>query len=291
MDLIDQARDALRRLGRRPGKPDIVRDINDRLNRQWEAYEATSLLGSVDTSLFPEGTKPSKEHVKNESRLFSLDERTVSADGQKPVPFRQFFQDSWSSDKPTHLFVTGAGGIGKTVALLRFATDPTFLPPNVPAIYIPLHRLAKDARNQTDSLDAHLRNAFPDERQYNEITRLSMQRWVKGPNVILLLDGHNEVSRESRGNIDADIADWATNRPGVQLVVTSRIAGLQDVSCVTLELQPLPWKAVRSYLKEHGVREPKDSGCGKPLRRPSCCRCTSTSCVPWRCTAAPNGCP
>jgi WD40 repeat protein len=228
----------------------LVARINARLERQRRGHPSFRLMGDdFARELLPGGiASDSNETIPNSVRCVRLDDGAV-------MSFRDFFQRSWKADEQTHLFITGQGGVGKTVAMLSFATEPGFLPRNLPTIYIPLHELAHYASERRDCIDAYLAHCFSHEER-GAIEKLSHANWEHGPNVILLLDGHNEVPADRRRAVDEGIRAWA-ERAGTQLVTTSRVTGLFGIANTRrLELQGLVDKDVALYLDGHGIKEP-----------------------------------
>lgn len=228
----------------------LVDRINARLERQRKGHPSFQLMDDgFSRELLPGGVaNDGSEEIPNSARRVRMDDNKV-------VPFRDFFQRSWESDEQTHLFITGQGGVGKTVALLSFATEEGFLPKDVPAIYIPLYDLAQYTDKRRDCIDEYLKHAYgPNECE--AIQRLSHEPWDEGPSVILLLDGHNEVPADRRRAVDEGIRAWA-ERAGTQLVTTSRAAGLFGIANTRrLELQGLVDEDVDAYLDRHGMKKP-----------------------------------
>lgn len=223
---------------------DLVELINLRLHRQRRDHPSFRLMrDEVISSLLPKGIEP------KEGDLIPVDRRLVKPDEGKPILFRDFLCDSWSKGTQTHLLITGRGGIGKTVALLAFATERGFLPKNVPAVYIPLYDLARYSAFSRDCIDHYLEKNFS-TMEAQELIRLSYEPWRKGPRVILLLDGHNEIPVDKIHGVDDGIQAWAI-RAGTQLVTTSRIPGFFGaIHTQWLELQGLSEAEVKKSIRD-----------------------------------------
>lgn len=233
---------------------EVVRQINEKLFRKKENHKSILLLNQgvdgVDDGLFPKGE--SNSLIKN-------DHRNVMVDNTEILSLKDFVEKSWSENKQVHLFITGKGGIGKTVALLCFSTEEGFLPKNVPTIYIPLYDLAIFADKGKRCIDEYLIDEYNDE-QYQRIIDLSKKPWNNGPNVILLLDGYNEIPDEKRERVKAGILRWAIDRQGTQIVTTSRIDAFLGVANMrTLALLELPRQEAKRYLLSRNVPLPEES--------------------------------
>lgn len=203
------------------------------------------MRGGPDEELFPK------------AKLIPQLVRRESVDGGEPSLLSNVFRRSWESEGQTNLLVTGPGGVGKSVALLTFATEEGFLPRDVPAVYIPLYDLAQYHESKRDCIDAYLRSTFPDDERA-AIDRLSHKPWDGAPSLILLLDGHNEVPVEARDDVDKGIRKWA-GRGGTQVVATSRISSLTGVGNLwQVELNVLGRDEVRSYLAAGGMAVPDE---------------------------------
>lgn len=201
------------------------------------------------------GTAPEVVHA-DETLMPSavrLSERymTYQEEGREsePVKLSEFICRNWIDGEYRHLQIQGVGGIGKTVTLLSIATEQGFLPYDVPAVYIPLYELNDFAGE--NSIDNYLQNAFDDET-YREILALSKAPWIEKPNLLLLLDGFNEVSlQEKQAGIWREIQRWAS-RTGTQIITTSRsYNGSTARKFIPITLQELSSKTVIRFLKNY----------------------------------------
>ena len=179
---------------------------------------------------------------------------------EEALPLSQFFQESWNSRTQNHLMLEGEGGIGKTIALLSITTQEDFLPRHVPAVYIPLHALK--IKETDDSIGKYIREEilYENEQQYADFKEMVNQPWERGPRIILLLDGFNEVPLEVRYAVARNIEDWS-NKRGIQLVTACRfdirnfLPGLSG-DFRALRLQPLSYDQIQKYFGQMGLLAP-----------------------------------
>lgn len=175
-------------------------------------------------------------------------------------PLSQFFQESWNSRTQKHLILEGEGGIGKTIALLSLTTQEGFLSRHVPAVYIPLHALK--IKETDDSIGKYIREEilYGNEQQYADFKAMVNQPWERGPRIVLLLDGFNEVPLEARYAVARNIEDWS-NKRGIQLITACRfdmrnfLPGLSG-DFHELRLQPLSHDQIQKYFAQMGLLAP-----------------------------------
>ena len=226
----------------------MVDKINALLKVDREHHQSFQLMKTLDRELLPVGTTRGPDHG-----LIRNTERMVSDGSGEKKPFGEFIQDSWESQK--HLFIEGTGGVGKSVALLTFATEEGFLPINTTAVYIPLYRLADD--KFSCDIDRYLKDRYAAD-EYDWIQKCSKSEWNKHPNLILLLDGYNEIPADYRRDVDRSIDDWSRRR-GVQVVTTSRfIATFNNHMFQRIQLLELNRNTVNECLKKNDISPPDD---------------------------------
>ncbi len=219
----------------------MVKKINDHLIIDIKGHQSFWLMKALDKDLLSEEPAGNVSLIRNKERMV-LDEN-----GEKKV-FGDYMKDSWESQK--HLFIEGVGGVGKTVALLTLATEDSFLPVNTAAVYIPLYRLAGD--KFSGDIDKYLKNKYSSD-EYDWIEKYSKREWNDHPNLILLLDGYNEIPANSRSNVDMSIDDWS-KRIGVQVITTSRFnATFNSRLFNKIQLLELGKQAFEDYLGKNGV--------------------------------------
>jgi hypothetical protein len=142
----------------KPSLSKLVARINARLVRQRKGHPSFRLMNDDPArELLPRGEQqPEGAPIPNANR------RVVPEKGE-PMSFSEFFRQSWGKGEQNHLFIVGQGGVGKTVALLTFATEENFLPKGVPSVYIPLYDLAQYAKDGRDCMDDYLQSCFAPE--------------------------------------------------------------------------------------------------------------------------------
>lgn len=157
-----------------------------------------------------------------------------------------------------HILITGEGGMGKTVSLLN--TCKYLLDRKINAIYIPLSKISVNC-----TLDQYLeRNVCGGEQSLWKAIKNQMRTsYADTPNVVLLLDGINEITPNYLGSFISTLGDDYINRlPGIQIVMSSRWYDnetMHDLSRVTiLEVQPLDSERIEQYLSEMNLPKVTD---------------------------------
>lgn len=126
--------------------------------------------------------------------------------------FVDLLEDLWRN-KQKHTVLLAAGGMGKTTLLL----DAARLKSQQPILYIPLEWLS--AQNLT--IEKFIcRILYKDETSRDRLYRLTNTCKTQ-PDLILLLDGFNEVGETNQSGFGKEIRGLAQH-PGMQIVVTSR---------------------------------------------------------------------
>jgi len=126
-------------------------------------------------------------HAELFSQLKEDDFRIVYRDAnRKEVPLYNYL-----SDHPNrHLLLVGNGGMGKTVSMLR--TCEYLLKKGIPAVYIPLRNIDF----QQDTLISYIQRVVCLNQGYlNELMIHAQTAYHEQPNLVLLLDGVNEVPK------------------------------------------------------------------------------------------------
>jgi WD40 repeat protein len=163
-------------------------------------------------------------------------------------------------DQRKHAVISGEGGMGKTVSLLRLWEEFTgeYDACQPVAVFIQLNEINEmPERERKDFiLSAIKENYFPDGVDLEEL-RGFLKTPLPGdvPAVILLLDGFNEVTGDNRElliQLKRSMEGWR----GVQLVITSRFDMRESYGwehVLLLDLLELDEERVREYLESQKV--------------------------------------
>ena len=234
----------------------ILYDILSKKLEQKRKDHPSFRLMEIDDRLFP--------NAQTKHSTLVLEARN-SNDELKTVA--EIVAESWKKGDKNHLMIEGEGGIGKTVTLLSIPDK--FTPFLVPAIYIPLHELTKN----DNPIELYIKKWILSDKEdlYEQLLDLIDKSWDKGPQLMLLLDGFNEIAAENRQIISEDIGRWS-EYPGIQIVTSSRydihtyVALSYDYS--TIKLQPLSDKTVEDYLTSVDILVPIDDAVKKLITIP-----------------------
>lgn len=257
MDVLDRLQAELEESTPMPIGSKVAEHVNEYLKKDRDDHRSFQLINhSPADELFP------KVMVRKGINTIPNSRRRVVPEGKvESISFKKFLEDSWRSAEQRHLFITGKGGVGKTVALLTFATEDGFLERNVPSIYVPLYCLAKENEG-TESIEYVSLSEYICEKLGKDLSgaieKLSRGQWADGPRVLLLLDGYNELPSDVVPCFEQDIERWA-KRSGVQIIATSRIVGLSGIRMHRFELRELTIDDVKDYLKKGSITVPSES--------------------------------
>lgn len=141
----------------------------------------------------------------------------VYKDGGGEKKFFQIVEESWGK-KNTHLIVEGEGGIGKTVLLLTFRM---YISGKAPIIYIPLRKLFFESNTRPIKDYIQKRTLNGDEEMYKLLEKNFYKEWSTVPNIVLILDGMNEIPINHLNVILKEIEEFSYKK-GVQLIISSR---------------------------------------------------------------------
>ena len=235
--------------------PTLSDILSKKLEQKRKEHPSFRLM-DIDNRLFPNAQTMNSTLVL-EARDSNNELKTV----------REIVAESWEKGSQNHLMIEGEGGIGKTVTLLSIPDK--FTPFPVPAIYIPLHELTK----KEDPIEHYIKRWILNNKEdlYVQLLELIDKPWDKGPQLMLLLDGFNEIAAENRQIISEDIGRWS-EYPGIQIVTSSRydihtyVALSYDYS--TIKLQPLSDRTVDDYLNSAGIPIPADNAVKKLITIP-----------------------
>ena len=191
-----------------------------------------------DPLLFPKGLP----EILSDGRYATEEKEDASA-------IRDMIADSWKREDRRHILLVGEGGIGKTVAMLTLPEEDWFRKLGIPVIYVPLQRL--DARK--GDLNRYIREKIGSDN-YERCLELANRNTEDHPRLLLLLDGFNEIPDKYKKDAGKYIREWL-ERPGIQIITTSRLGFFLENSFSKYRLQPLPYDTVRSFLMSAGINE------------------------------------
>ena len=199
---------------------------------------------------------PSIRMMDPDPLLFPMGLPEVLSDGrfavekeEAPQPIKDMILDSWKREDYRHILLIGEGGIGKTVAMLTLPVEDWFKELEIPVIYVPLQKL--DAFK--GDLNRYIREKIGSDN-YERCIELSNISPEGQPRLLLLLDGFNEIPDEYKKDAAKYIREWM-ERPGIQIITTSRLGFFLENSFSKYRLQPLPYDTVRSFLLSAGIKE------------------------------------
>lgn len=197
----------------------------------------------IDMEILPRGD------VLDAYTVTSAEEGSVSS-----VSWQEFASFSWKNHKQ-YLSLFGIGGLGKTIALLSLDYP-------MPVIYVPLRNLV-DFRNDLPIANYLMQNTLHSSRElYDALIMRSEQEWQNQPQLVLLLDGMNEVKKEERDILLREVRTFWAGKRGLQIVIASRYdvsEKLQDIPFCRLLLDPLTPDKISAFLQKADVDVPVQS--------------------------------
>ena len=169
--------------------PTLSDILSKKLEQKRKDHPSFRLM-EIDNRLFP-NAQTMHSTLMLEARDYSNKLKTV----------KEIVAESWEKESKNHLMIEGEGGIGKTVTLLSIPDK--FTPFSVPAIYIPLHELTK----KDDPIEYYIKRWILNNKEdlFGQLLDQIGNPWDKGPRLLLLLDGFNEIDAENRKSISEDI--------------------------------------------------------------------------------------
>ena len=220
-----------------------------------------------------------RKHVRfnagqHDNELFPCGYRVDNQKTEKKIiPLSDYIVESWSEPNHNHIYVEGEGGIGKTVFLLSFGAGEYQGSVKVPAIYVPLYSLTVSSGN--DPLEEYIYNRFKSAENtingpvVSEIDRLANTPWGEHPNLLLLLDGLNEVTDQHVRNELIKSIEGFRAKPGVQIITTSRhifnsLDGFRMFNIIPLDKE----EQIIPFLKRNHIAIPDDSFIWKVINTP-----------------------
>ena len=199
----------------------------------------------VIVEIIPKGHFSPRVHVERGMNSYS-------SNCEKPLSFGDALKRVWSNNETCPLCLFGIGGLGKTVTLLSH--DWT-----LPVIYIPVRALQKGC-----GIQDYIRSTTlcMSEDYWQAFTKLLNKPVKDGPNLVIIVDGFNEVDQEHRNDLYLEINNAFSNKEGVQMILSSRYdigPELNNCDAVGLELETLTRDQVSDYLRDLNLPIPKPS--------------------------------
>ena len=224
------------------------------LERKRDSHPSFKLMkvDEIDSRLFPKVEEyseiPPRGRIKDDTSDSKSDNCLVW----------DIIRSSWKEDEHRSVVIIGEGGIGKTVTLFSITRSAEGTE-SVPALYIPMYELVDKDGNLLD-LTAYFMAKY---KKYGEqIETLATTPWKERPQILILLDGFNEVPNLLRRSALSEINDWHDTHPGAQLIAVSRPMDGLNLSKelagnpIPITLALLDTSTVSAYLKEAGRRIP-----------------------------------
>lgn len=170
-------------------------------------------------------------------------------ESRENVSLVKYFSCKGKTQKEKHILIIGEGGMGKTISLLKACEY--LLSKRINAIYIPLSKINRDL-----TLDQYLERVVCGGSQHiwGLFRDLMSVPYNDVPNVVLLLDGINEISLDYIDAFKGFISTMYINSySGVKLVMTSRwfdnsLMHSLEKNITLLEMQGLDRESIDLYL-------------------------------------------
>ena len=218
--------------------------LDDLLEKTWKAHRSYKLMQTddIDHRLFP--------NIQNYRQFEAKGKRK---DCKTESPVWEIIRESWKESKNRTIVIKGAGGIGKTVTLFSLINiDKNLIP--APAVYVPMFELVTPEKCIIDLSD-YFKSASDIYKETGEkICELAKKPWVKGPSLLILLDGFNEVPGDYRWPVLSMLQKWQIRNPGAQLIAVSRHMDNLDLEkhmgegTIAITLSALSKQDVGAYL-------------------------------------------
>ncbi len=241
--------------------------LAETLRRTRDAHPSFKLIKveEIDQKLF-------SNFKESEEKVFDQIPARGSVEKGGPVsPVWDIVRKSWEIKPVRNVVIEGEGGIGKTTALFSLCNAEDAK--DVPAVYVPMHQLLRKDGTLIGISD-YLEGL--DKKKYGpQICDLTSVPMGDRPNLLVLLDGFNEVRADKRWDMLRAVNEWFTNHPGVQLVAVSRPMDGLNLGLelagepISITLEPLTREAVREHLEKYDRDiPPKSAPIWKDLRYP-----------------------
>jgi NACHT domain len=168
------------------------------------------------------------DYLNPELRVFRSIELSQELSSNQPIPKGPVIDSltfiAQVVDNPRCTVILGAAGSGKTTMLLRLARRLIDERINTDSGLIPLFLELRDWSDQYSSLSSWVINRAAD--LYGTPQRVS-DYWIRSGQLLLALDGMDEVHRDLRSGLLKAIGTWAESAEGTRVVLTAR-SSIQD---------------------------------------------------------------
>ena len=232
-------------------KTALWRYLNGLLRRIRDNHPSIQLMqpDKIEKRLYPNVKTP----VQLEAYGKTFPESDVS-------PVWNVIRSSWQKPENSNIVIEGDGGIGKTITLFSVADKQEQYCP-APAVYVPMHRLVTREGNCVNLSDfcRSLSDSFG-----NKINELAEKDWDDGPQLLILLDGFNEVPAAKQRIILHMLNDWHLSHPGAQYIAVSRPMDMVNLrkelvgNTISVTLEPITKMVARDYLRDRNATLPPD---------------------------------
>lgn len=167
------------------------------------------------------------------------------------VPLYNCLTEEWESPERQHILLIGAGGMGKTVSLLRLWDKQ--IEDGVCTLYIPLHEVMGGGLNSCSNQDV-IKGFITENIWFGNIEKTEqfiayLSNGAGTPMFILLLDGFNEISEQNKRLAVSIIKKWM-QYPRVQIVISSRYDFRKDIAVQMLKevkIEPLSEQQIKKW--------------------------------------------
>ena len=228
---------------RGPKENNLYKRLLNIFENDRKIHPSIRMMDHTDPLLFPKGLP----EILSDGRYATeetKDERVI----------RDMISDSWKREDRRHILLVGEGGIGKTVAMLTLPEEDWFRKLGIHVIYVPLQKLDVFKGD----LNRYIREKIGSDN-YERCIELVNRNPEGHPRLLLLLDGFNEIPDKFKKDAGKYIREWM-ERPGIQIITTSRLGFFLENSFSKYRLQPLPYDTVRSFLLSAGIAEEQIPG-------------------------------
>ena len=231
--------------------------LSEVLNQKQNRHPSFQLLKAdeIDSHLFPNVERyheiPSRGRVRTDS----------SEQKSETCLVWDIVRDSWTKKEHRSVVITGEGGSGKTVTLFSLAKASSEIA-FVPALYIPMYELV-DKSNHLLGVTEYIKGQYG--KYGDQIEDVAKSTWTERPQILVLLDGFNEIPFALRWDALDSINEWYDSHPGAQMIAVSRPMDYLSLNQelfgnpISITLTTLEDSLVRAYLRDAGRRIPSSS--------------------------------